>query len=78
MLTGVFSMHSTSIVTEPAIQTGLSTEEVELLMARVREHCKRIRLSDHFQDADPLRANSITVFRFRQVRSPNFLFGLIV
>ena len=61
------SMHSTSVVAEPDLRR-LSAEEVELLMARVREHCKRIRLSDHFQDADPLRANSITVYRFRQVR----------
>ncbi len=61
---------SASTQTIPSPQP-LPLEEVERLVTRIREHikCNRIRLADHFQDSDPLRANSITLYRFRQVRT---------
>jgi DNA repair protein RadC len=47
----------------------LPPAEEEVLITRIREHVKSngIRLADHFKDSDPLRANSITNYRFRQV-----------
>jgi len=39
------------------------------LVARIQEHVhtNRIRVSEHFQDFDPLRSGSISAARFRQV-----------
>ena len=53
---------------DPVVEP-LSPEQLEMLVLRLREHVqvKQIRVSEHFQDADPLRANSITSSRFRQV-----------
>ena len=53
---------------DPVVEP-LSPEQLEMLVLRLREHVqvKQIRVSEHFQDADPLRANSITASRFRQV-----------
>ena len=45
-------------------------EEVDVgeLVARIQEHVhtNRIRVSEHFQDFDPLRSGSISATRFRQ------------
>ena len=43
--------------------------DVEELIARIQEHVStnRIRVSEHFQDFDPLRSGSISAARFRQV-----------
>ncbi len=40
------------------------------LIARLQEHVyrNRVRVSEHFQDFDPLRSGSIGTARFRQVR----------
>lgn len=67
MITGLY--YSPRALTMPACHL-LSPEDMEMLIARIREHieCNRIRLADHFKDSDPLRANSITAYRFRQVR----------
>ena len=53
---------------DPVVEP-LSPEQLEMLVLRLKEHVqvKQIRVSEHFQDADPLRANSITTSRFRQV-----------
>ena len=43
--------------------------DVDELIARIQEHVStnRIRVSEHFQDFDPLRSGSISAARFRQV-----------
>ena len=43
--------------------------DVDELIARIQEHVinNRIRVSEHFQDFDPLRSGSISAARFRQV-----------
>ena len=43
--------------------------DVGELIARIQEHVStnRIRVSEHFQDFDPLRSGSISAARFRQV-----------
>ena len=43
--------------------------DVGELIARIQDHVStnRIRVSEHFQDFDPLRSGSISAARFRQV-----------
>ena len=47
----------------------LEVVDVGELIARIQEHVStnRIRVSEHFQDFDPLRSGSISAARFRQV-----------
>ena len=58
--------------------------DVDELIARIQEHVitNRIRVSEHFQDFDPLRSGSISAARFRQVLhvvslEPRFLFWIL-
>ena len=52
----------------PTAQEPVSLDQ---LVKRLQEHvlCNRIRVSEHFQDFDPLRSGSISATRFRQVHS---------
>ena len=66
-------MYHSSPEAPPIDHTPLSDKpEVDIseLIARLKEHvqCNRIRVSEHFQDFDPLRSGSISNTRFRQVR----------
>ena len=51
----------------PTAQEPVSLDQ---LVKRLQEHvlCNRIRVSEHFQDFDPLRSGSISTAKFRQVR----------
>ena len=63
---------SPSAPTNPS-QAPVSPAEVQVLLSRLREHVnrKRLRPTDYFCDADPLRSGTVTVYRFRQVRGVN-------
>ena len=63
-------LHHSSPETPPIDHTPLSEVDIFELIARLKEHvqCNRIRVSEHFQDFDPLRSGSISNTRFRQVR----------
>ena len=52
----------------PTAQEPVSLEQ---LVKRLQEHvlCNRIRVSEHFQDFDPLRSGSISAAKFRQVHN---------
>ena len=51
----------------PTAQEPVSLDQ---LVKRLQEHVlsNRIRVSEHFQDFDPLRSGSISAAKFRQVR----------
>ncbi len=50
--------------------TPIEDVDVDELVARIREYIvtNRIRVSEHFEDFDPLRSGSISISRFRQVQ----------
>ena len=61
------SHHSTKHPSQPP--TAQEPISLEQLVKRLQEHVlsNRIRVSEHFQDFDPLRSGSISAAKFRQV-----------